>query len=101
VEPLQPSATVALLGTGGLSIWALQPAKAGLRVLITSAHEDRLQRAIELGADGVLGYWKIADWARPCIAWRAAAASIACSMSVAATPWRSRFRPCASVAVSR
>ena len=63
LDPLPPGATVALLGTGGVSIWALQLAKAaGLRVLITSSDDAKLEHAKELGADGTLNYRRTPQW---------------------------------------
>jgi len=54
---LRPGQSVLLLGTGGVSIWALQLAKAaGLRVIITSSDDRKLQRARELGADETINY---------------------------------------------
>ena len=50
--PVQPGQTVLTLGTGGVSIFALQIAKAlGARVIITSSSHDKLERARALGAD--------------------------------------------------
>ena len=55
--------TVLLLGTGGVSIFALQFAKAlGARVLITSGHDDKLARALQLGADAGVNYKTTPDW---------------------------------------
>jgi NADPH:quinone reductase-like Zn-dependent oxidoreductase len=63
LEPLRPGATVALLGTGGVSIWALQLAKAaGLRVLITSSDEGKLRDARALGADATVNYRSTPAW---------------------------------------
>lgn len=63
IEPLAPGATVALLGTGGVSVWALQLAKAaGHRVLITSSDDAKLARARELGADATLNYRRTPQW---------------------------------------
>lgn len=63
LEPLRPDASVALLGTGGVSIWALQLAKAaGLRVVITSSDDDKLERARRLGADATLNYRRTPAW---------------------------------------
>lgn len=65
LDPLPPGATVALLGTGGVSVWALQLAKAaGHRVLITSSDDDKLARARALGADGTVNYRDTPDWGR-------------------------------------
>jgi NADPH:quinone reductase-like Zn-dependent oxidoreductase len=58
-----PGNTVLLLGTGGVSIWALQLAKAaGLRVIITSSSDAKLTRARELGADETINYRTTAEW---------------------------------------
>lgn len=63
IEPLPPNSTVALLGTGGVSIWALQLAKAaGHRVMITSSDDAKLLRARELGADVTLNYRSVPHW---------------------------------------
>ena len=60
---LQPGETVLLLGTGGVSIFALQFAKlAGARVIITSSSDAKLQRARELGADETINYRTYPDW---------------------------------------
>ncbi len=61
--PLGPGGTVLLLGTGGVSIWALQLAKAaGARVIITSSSDAKLQRARELGADETINYNTTPEW---------------------------------------
>ncbi len=50
--PVAPGQTALTLGTGGVSIFALQIAKAmGARVLITSGSAAKLERALALGAD--------------------------------------------------
>jgi NADPH:quinone reductase-like Zn-dependent oxidoreductase len=55
--------TVLLQGTGGVSIFALQFAKAlGARVLITSSHDDKLARALQMGADAGTNYKTNPDW---------------------------------------
>lgn len=55
--------TVLLQGTGGVSIFALQFAKAlGARVLITSGHDDKLARARSMGADAGTNYRTDPDW---------------------------------------
>ena len=47
-----PGDTVLLLGTGGVSIFALQFAKmAGARVILTSSSDEKLERARALGAE--------------------------------------------------
>src|SRR5262245_12683846 len=58
-----PGTSVLLQGTGGVSIFALQFAKAlGARVLITSGHDDKLARALAMGADAGTNYRTNPDW---------------------------------------
>ncbi|MBX9624101.1 MAG: NAD(P)-dependent alcohol dehydrogenase [Gemmataceae bacterium] len=58
-----PGKTVLLLGTGGVSVFALQLAKAmGARALITSGSDAKLARALELGADAGTNYKADPDW---------------------------------------
>ena len=60
---IKPGETVVLLGTGGVSIWALQLAKAaGARVIITSSSDEKLARARTLGADDTINYKQTPDW---------------------------------------
>ena len=48
---------ILLLGTGGVSIFALQFAKVhGAEVIITSSNDEKLQRTQELGADATINY---------------------------------------------
>jgi len=55
--------TVLLLGTGGVSIFALQFAKMhGARVIITSSSDAKLARAKALGADETINYRSTPDW---------------------------------------
>lgn len=52
-----------VLGTGGVSIFALQFAKLrGARVILTSSSDQKLLRAKELGADAVINYRTTPDW---------------------------------------
>ena len=58
-----PHSTVLLLGTGGVSIFALQFARAhGARVIITSSSDEKLDRARALGADGTINYRRTPEW---------------------------------------
>src|SRR5262245_49963598 len=60
---LKPGITVLVLGTGGVSIFALQFARlAGARVIATSSSDAKLRRAAELGATGLINYQTTADW---------------------------------------
>ena len=55
--------TVLTLGTGGVSIFALQFAKSmGATVIITSKSDEKLERAKKLGADYTINYEKHPDW---------------------------------------
>lgn len=58
-----PASTVALLGTGGVSLFALQFAKAaGARVVVSSSSDDKLERAKRLGADVLINYRARPAW---------------------------------------
>lgn len=55
--------TLLLLGTGGVSIFALQFAKVlGARVIITSSSDEKLARAKQLGADETINYKTFPNW---------------------------------------
>lgn len=61
--PVKPGAWVAVLGTGGVSLLALQIAKAaGARVIATSSSDEKLARVTALGADAVINYKTRPDW---------------------------------------
>ena len=62
---LKPGATVLILGTGGVSIFALQLAKLmGARVLGISSSNEKLERARSLGLDAALNYRETPAWER-------------------------------------
>ena len=55
--------TVLLLGTGGVSIFGLQfCALHGVRTIITSSSDKKLERAKTLGAWATINYLKSPDW---------------------------------------
>ncbi|MFO7287327.1 MAG: NAD(P)-dependent alcohol dehydrogenase [Gammaproteobacteria bacterium] len=59
----RPGDTVLTLGTGGVSILALQIAKAaGARVIVTSSSDEKLARAKALGADATINYRRTPNW---------------------------------------
>ena len=61
---LKAGDTVLLLGTGGVSIFALQfCALAGARAIVTSKSDDKLARARDMGAWRTINYAKTPDWA--------------------------------------
>lgn len=62
---LGPADTVLLQGTGGVSLFALQLAKAlGARVIITSSSDEKLEKARALGADHTLNYRQTPEWGK-------------------------------------
>ena len=62
---LKPGETVLLLGTGGVSIFGLQFAKAGgAEVIITSSSDDKLARTRELGANHTINYRDEPKWSK-------------------------------------
>lgn len=63
-RPIHPGEWVLAHGTGGVSIAALQFAKAmGAKVAITSSSNAKLARAASLGADACVNYKETPDWA--------------------------------------
>jgi len=63
IGQLQAGETVLLLGTGGVSIFALQFARMhGARVIITSSSDEKLARAREMGAWQTINYAQHPDW---------------------------------------
>jgi NADPH:quinone reductase-like Zn-dependent oxidoreductase len=60
---LKAGDTVLILGTGGVSIFALQIAKMhGARVIVTSSSDEKLKRAKNLGVVETINYKKNPDW---------------------------------------
>lgn len=60
---LKAGDSILALGTGGVSIFALQFAKiSGARVIITSSSDEKLARAKEFGADELINYKTTPDW---------------------------------------
>lgn len=60
---LEPGDSVLVMGTGGVSIFALQFAKMyGARVLATSSSDAKLKRLKEMGAADVINYKTTPDW---------------------------------------
>ncbi|RAK60647.1 NAD(P)-dependent alcohol dehydrogenase [Phenylobacterium hankyongense] len=63
---LQPGDTVVLQGTGGVSVFGLQFAHAaGLKTVITSSSDEKLERARALGADHLVNYRQTPEWSKP------------------------------------
>ncbi|MER5642366.1 NAD(P)-dependent alcohol dehydrogenase [Kitasatospora sp. NPDC002227] len=62
-RPLRPGQTVLTLGSGGVSLFALQLAKAmGCRVLVTTSDPAKAGRLKALGADEVIDYTAVPEW---------------------------------------
>ena len=62
-RPLRTGETVLVLGTGGVSTFALQFAHAaGAQVIATSSSDDKLERAKALGASDGINYRNHPEW---------------------------------------
>ncbi|MBN8804209.1 MAG: NAD(P)-dependent alcohol dehydrogenase [Sphingopyxis terrae] len=62
-DAIRPGSTVLVQGSGGVSIFALQFAKAaGARVIATSSSDDKLARLKDLGADELINYKALPAW---------------------------------------
>ena len=60
---IAPGDSVVVLGTGGVSIFALQFARLrGARVIVTSSSDQKLARAKDLGANAVINYKTNSNW---------------------------------------
>lgn len=63
IAKVKPGGSVLTLGTGGVSVFAVQLAvAAGLRVIATSSSDEKLTRIKELGADETINYVSTPDW---------------------------------------
>lgn len=63
VGRLRPGSTALFLGTGGVSIFGLQFAHlGGVRTIVTSSSNEKLERVRELGADETINYREREDW---------------------------------------
>lgn len=61
--PSMPGSSVLIQGTGGVSVFALQFAKiAGLRTVVTSSSDEKLERARSMGANETINYKRNPDW---------------------------------------
>ncbi|GLZ82079.1 alcohol dehydrogenase [Actinorhabdospora filicis] len=63
--PIVPGQTLVTLGTGAVSLFALQLGKhLGLRVLITTSRDENAQALRDLGADAVVNYRSEPNWSK-------------------------------------
>jgi NADPH:quinone reductase-like Zn-dependent oxidoreductase len=61
--PVKPGDTVLCQGTGGVSMLAMQLAKAaGARVIVSSSSDEKLQRVLRMGASEGINYKRHPDW---------------------------------------
>ncbi|MDO8703833.1 MAG: NAD(P)-dependent alcohol dehydrogenase [Sulfuricaulis sp.] len=68
--PIKPGDVVLVQGTGGVSIFALQFAKAaGASVIATSSSDEKLERLKKLGADHVINYKTQPKWGSAAKEW--------------------------------
>ncbi len=62
-DAVQPGSTVLIQGSGGVSVFALQFAKAaGARVIATSSSDEKLAKLKSLGADELINYKEVSAW---------------------------------------
>ncbi len=60
---IRPGQSVLVLGSGGVSVFALQFARAaGATVIMTSSSDAKLERGRALGADHLINYRRTPDW---------------------------------------
>ena len=60
---IRPGSTVLIQGSGGVSVFALQFAKAaGATVIATSSSGDKLEKLKDLGADHLINYNEVPAW---------------------------------------
>jgi NADPH:quinone reductase-like Zn-dependent oxidoreductase len=66
---IKPGDTVLCLGTGGVSMFALQFARAaGARVIVTSSSDEKIERARGFGASEGVNYKTHPDWEKEVLA---------------------------------
>jgi NADPH:quinone reductase-like Zn-dependent oxidoreductase len=66
---VKPGDTVLSLGTGGVSMFALQFARAaGARVIVTSSSDAKIERARSFGASGGVNYKTHPEWEKEVLA---------------------------------
>jgi NADPH:quinone reductase-like Zn-dependent oxidoreductase len=62
-EPVRAGQTVLVLGTGGVSLFALQLARmAGAQVIVTSSSDEKLAAVLPLGVQHRINYRRFPEW---------------------------------------
>jgi NADPH:quinone reductase-like Zn-dependent oxidoreductase len=80
-RPIHAGDTVLVLGTGGVSIFALQFARAaGARVIATSSTDEKIQRLRTMGASDAINYTRTPDWEKEVL--RATGGGVDCVIEV-------------------
>ena len=70
VAKLQTASTVLVLGTGGVSMFAMQFAMwLGAKVIVTSSSDEKLERARAIGADFGVNYRQHENWSDKVLEW--------------------------------
>jgi NADPH:quinone reductase-like Zn-dependent oxidoreductase len=63
VGAIRAGQTVLTLGTGGVSVYAIQMARLhGARVIATSSSDEKLERVRAMGAQATINYRKMPEW---------------------------------------
>ena len=63
--PIRAGHSVLVQGSGGVSIFALQLARAvGAQVIVTTSSNDKAQQLLAMGASAVVNYVETPDWGR-------------------------------------
>ena len=93
---IQAGDTVLVLGTGGVSIFALQMAKSmGAKVIATTSSAAKAERLQALGADVVINYKDTPEWGDAVLAATGGAVPTSWSKSAARVPLPQSIRACA------
>ena len=80
-RPIRAGDTVLVLGTGGVSTFALQFARAaGARVIATSSNDEKIQRLRTMGASEAINYRRTPDWEKEVL--RASSGGVDCVIEV-------------------
>jgi NADPH:quinone reductase-like Zn-dependent oxidoreductase len=99
---VKPAESVLTLGSGGVSIFALQFAKLfDARVIATSSSDEKLEKLKGLGADETINYRKREDWDKAVLELTNKRVLITWSRSAARERLQDRLTPFVSPATSR